>query len=342
MGAHLAAQLENIMSEALSLSDFAAQLSAAETPTGQAQEAPEGDAQEVAQIEDDTTEGQTQDGEQSQDGEGQEEADSEDGQAEAAPNEEMVIKWTTASGETHEAPLKELKDGYLRQSDYTQKTQQLSQERERAQQQVLNAYHQAQTLGPDLGRFQAIQAQVAQYQQLDWNAIQAADPQQHNTLANQFLILREQGKELQQSIQVRAQGLESLKLQEAQEAVSAAAEHLKKNVKGFGDKHLDAMNSHMLGKGLKNEDLPELVKRLGKQYAPAVLEAIHEAAQWKTLQSKKPEIDNRAKAIPPKPAARAQSAKPTSQQEQLAKVASSNKTMDAKTFASLLAQTRRK
>ena len=87
------------MSEALSLSDFAAQLSAADADAGQATEAPASEAQESEQIEDDTTEGQAA-AEQSTEGEGQEETDSEDGQAKSAPDEEMVIKWTTASGET--------------------------------------------------------------------------------------------------------------------------------------------------------------------------------------------------------------------------------------------------
>lgn len=330
------------MTDALSLSDFAAQLSAADANTGQVTETPEGDAQEQEQIEDDTTEGQQAQSDQSLDADGQEETDSDDGQADAAPDEEMVIKWTTAAGETHEAPLKELKDGYLRQSDYTQKTQQLSQEREKAQQAVFDLYQRAQAIAPEMGRLQAIQEQINQFQKLDWNAIQAQDQQQYNSLANQFLILREQGKELLQTVQNKAQQLEALKDQRALEADAAASEHLAKAVKGFGRKDLEAMDAHLTGKGISGAARKEFVAALGKDNAKVVYEALHKAIQWDALQSKKPQIENRAKVIPPKPAARAQSAKPTSQQEQLAKIASSNKTMDARTFASLLAQTRRK
>lgn len=330
------------MTEALTLNDFASQLSAAAEPTGQAQEAPEADDQESPEVEEATTEAAEPEGEQSPEGEQTEEADSEDGQAEKAPDEEMVIKWTTASGETHEAPLKELKDGYLRQADYTQKTQQLSQERERAQNSLMEQFQKVQAVGPELGRLQLMHEQINQFQRLDWASLQAQDPQQYNTLANQFLILREQAKELKQAVDTKVGAFEQQRQLEAQAAVQAASEHLKKAIKDFGDKHLSAMNEHLLKKGLKNEDLPEVVKRLGKQFAPAVLEAIHEAAQWRALQDKKPQIDNRAKAIPPKPAAKAQSAKPTSQQEQIAKIASSNKPMSKSTFAELLAQTRRK
>ena len=333
------------MTEALTLSDFATQLSAAAEPAGQAPEAPDADGQEPQQIEEATPDAVEPDGEQSPEGEAAEEAAPEDGQADTAPDEEMVIKWKTASGETYEAPLKELKDGYLRQSDYTQKTQQLSQERERVQMALSEQFQQVQAFGPELGRLQGIQERIAQYQsikQSDWQTLQAQDPQQYNAMVNDFLLLREQGKELNQSIDLKRQRFALDKQQEAIAAVQAASEHLKKTVKDFGDKQLSAMNGHLVKKGLKHEELSEIVGRLGKKYAPAVLEVIHEAAQWRALQDKKPDIDNRAKAIPPKPAARAQQSKPTSQQEQLAKVAASNRPMSAANFASLLAQTRKK
>lgn len=337
MGAHLAAITKQTMSESLSLNDFATQLAAASTE-GQAPEAPETEAPEAEQIEETATDTAAE-GEQPEAAE--EEASADEGQAQKAPDEELVIKWTTAAGEAHEAPLKELKDGYLRQSDYTQKTQALSQEREKAQAAVYDSYQQAQALGAELGRLQTIQAQITQYQGLDWSGIQAQDPQQYNTLANQFLILREQGKELMQAVQNKQQQFEGIKTREASEATQAAAERLQKSIPGFGDKHLQAMNSHMVGKGLAEADLPDIVKRLGKQFAPAVLEAIHEAAQWKALKASKPEIENKVRAIPPKPAAKAQGAKPSSQQEAIAKAATSGRPMDSKTFASLMAQTRK-
>ena len=337
MGAHLAAHTKQTMSDPISMHDFAAQLTAASTE-GQAPEAPEADAPELEQVEESATES-TSEGEQPEAAE--EEAGTDEGQAQKAPDEGLVIKWTTAAGEAYEAPLKELKDGYLRQADYTQKTQAHAQQVEKAQAAVYDSYQQAQALGAELGRLQTIQGQITQYQALDWAGIQANDPQHYNTLANQFLILREQGKELMQTVQHKQQQFESYKTRDASEATQAAAERLQKSIPGFGDKHLQAMNSHMVGKGLAEADLPDIVKRLGKQFAPAVLEAIHEAAQWKALKASKPEIDNKARAIPPKPAAKAQGAKPTSQQEQIAKLATSGRPMDSKTFASLMAQTRK-
>ena len=333
------------MTEALTQSDFAAQLTAAAEPAGQAQEAPDADSQEEQQIEETTPEEVEAEGEQSQEAGDTEEASTEDGQADAAPDEELVIKWKTASGDAYEAPLKELKDGYMRREHFTQETQKLSQERERVQTELNEKFQQVQALGPELGRLQTIQQQVSQYQAIkpgDWQALQAQDPQRYNAMVNEFILLREQGKELEQSIQLKRQRFALDKEQESVEASRAATEHLKKAIKDFGDKQLGAMNEHMVKKGLKAEELSEIVSRLGKRYAPAVLEVIHEAAQWRALQDKKPDIANRAKAIPPKPAAKAQQAKPTSQQEQLAKVAAAGKPMSTASFAEAMAQTRRK
>lgn len=322
------------MTEALSLSDFAAQLSAADADTGQATEAPDAEALEQAQVEEDTTEGQDA-AEQSTEDAGQEEADSDDGQAKPAPDEEMVIKWTTASGETHEAPLKELKDGYLRQSDYTQKTQQLSQERETVQKAVFHQYQLTQAIGAELGQLQSLQSQITQYQQLPWNQIKAEMPERYNTLATEFMVLREQAKDAELALNQKRTHLESARKQTAFEADSEAA-------KAFDKASLQAMDAFLTKAGITGEARIDLIASLGKGRVNAIYEAIHKANQWDALQAKKPQVDNRAKAIPPKPAARAQSAKPTSQQEQVAKIAAAGKPMDSKTFAALLAQTRKK
>lgn len=330
------------MSEAISLNDFASQLAQASEPEGQAQEAPSTDAEQPEQVEEATAEPEGQEVEQSADEPEGEEPAQDDGQAPAAPADEQVIKWTTASGESFEAPIKELKDGYLRQSDYTQKTQALAQEREKAQARLFEQFQMVEALGPDLGAHKALMDQIQQYQQLDWAQLKAEDPERHQAHVTQFLLLREQAKELGQSIQNRQAQFNQAQQQEAIAATQAASEHLKKAIPGFGDKHLAEMNSHMLSKGLKQDDLPLIVQKLGKALAPQVLEAIHEAAQWKALQAKKPEVENRVKAVPPKAVAKVSSAaKPTSQQEQIARIASSNKVMSAKDFASLLAQTRK-
>ena len=80
---------------------------------GQAEQAPGADDQQA---------GEQAEGEQP---EGEEAAEEEAGQAQA-PADDAVVKWQLPNGETIEAPLAELKSGYLRQQDYTQKTQQLA------------------------------------------------------------------------------------------------------------------------------------------------------------------------------------------------------------------------
>lgn len=323
------------MSEALSLNDFAAQLSQASEPAGQAQAAPETDAGDEPLVEEATTEAIEPESEPSQEGAEQEEADSEDGQAPAAPDEEMVIKWTTAAGETHEAPLKELKDGYMRQSDYTQKAQQLSQEREKVQTAVFQQYKIASAIGPELGQLQLLQSQIAQYQQINWNQLKAEAPERYNTLATEYMVLREQHKESEASIVRAKDHLESMRKQSALEADAEAA-------KGFDGATLQKMDAYLTKAGIAGDARIELIATLGKGRATAIYEAIHKAIQWDALQSKKPEIENRAKAIPPKPVAKAAAPKQVSQLEAVAKAAQSNKPMSRQSFAEMLAQTRKR
>jgi len=88
-----------------------------------------------------------------------------------------------------------LKDGYLRQQDYTSKTQELADgrkaldgERETLLQQ---AQHQRQHL-EDYGELSQTLKQIAQYEGMDWAAAQNEDPENAQLLSYEFNRLREQ------------------------------------------------------------------------------------------------------------------------------------------------------
>ena len=108
-------------------------------------------------------------------------------------------------GRTYQVPP-ELKDGYLRQSDYTKKTQQIAEERKAAQEMKAvaeQALTVAQQMGPLLAEFHQRQASAQQYQNVDWNAAYQADPIGANRArleANEnFARLQYLGQQLQQA-----------------------------------------------------------------------------------------------------------------------------------------------
>jgi hypothetical protein len=96
-------------------------------------------------------------------------------------------------GDKYKVP-KKLKDAFLRQQDYTQKTQTVAEQRRavEAQQQYLAQAAQAQQQHiAEYAEALTLEKQLAQYQNIDWNALIDADPVQAMKLDRQM-------KELQQ------------------------------------------------------------------------------------------------------------------------------------------------
>jgi hypothetical protein len=88
--------------------------------------------------------------------------------------------------------LDELTNGYQRQSDYTQKTQELSQNRKAFEVEAQAVAGERQQYQQALGQFnQMLAEQNAQYEQIDWNELAELDP-------TQFLIKKEEQRELKQ------------------------------------------------------------------------------------------------------------------------------------------------
>lgn len=163
-----------------------------------------GDTEELAEDAEESTEEEPQEGEESEDGE-----TAEDVEEEEIEEVEEPVYAVKIDGKAAKVTLDELTNGYQRQSDYTQKTQELSQHRKQfeAESQAVAGeriqYQQA------LGQFQQMLAeQNAQFEQIDWNELAEIDP-------TQFLIKKEEQRELHakhansQQEQYRIQQLQS-------------------------------------------------------------------------------------------------------------------------------------
>ena len=106
-------------------------------------------------------------------------------------------------GEKYKVP-KKLKDAFLRQQDYTVKTQALAEQHRafEAQQQQFAAERQFQSQYLDaVSEVRAIDRQLSQFQKLDWNALTDADPVQALKLDRQMRELQQQRTQQVQSIE---------------------------------------------------------------------------------------------------------------------------------------------
>ncbi|WP_370682259.1 hypothetical protein [Comamonas sp. GB3 AK4-5] len=269
--------------------DLAAALEAGE---GQAQEAPDAEQQGAApQNEGDPQADAEQEAEQA---EGEAEAAAQEaGQAPEAPADDLVVKWKAADGSDIEAPIAELKAGYLRHADYTQKAQQLGEERRQAAEQVAQQHQHAQQLTRDHARLLQMTDQLALYQKADWDALYQQDPTEAGRLQAQWRQTEAQAQQLAHGLQLAAQQQEQQAAQRHQQASQEALAALQAAIPGFGAEQLTAMRDTGLAHGFTEAELSQVADA-------RTLKVLHEAAQWRALQAKKPAVQQKVQAAPPK------------------------------------------
>ena len=152
--------------QSISAEDVAASLLFPEDSQPDEQEQESGDQQEAASED---TQEQSVDEDESEQDEGEDaqsesEEDAEQPGQATAPADDTVVKWETGTGETFEAPLSELKAGYMRTADYTQKTQALADDRKQAEQELQGKIQEAERYTSDLGRLATIGEQIRTYE----------------------------------------------------------------------------------------------------------------------------------------------------------------------------------
>ncbi|CAB4126125.1 hypothetical protein UFOVP73_50 [uncultured Caudovirales phage] len=95
----------------------------------------------------------------------------------ARPSEADPLVTVKIDGKAVEIPLSELRNGYQRQSDYTRKTQEVSEQRRAAEAEIQRAQQERQTYAMNLQRLQVQdEAALAQQQNIDWAALLRSDP----------------------------------------------------------------------------------------------------------------------------------------------------------------------
>ena len=282
--------------EITTLDGLAAALDADE---GQAQ-APEADAADAVEQDESTHEADAPEGEEA--------ATDDTGQAPAAPADDVVVKWTTSGGEAIEAPLAELKSGYLRQQDYTHKTQALAEERKQAETAVAQQFQQAQQLTRDQAKLMQLREDLSAYQKADWNALYEQNPVEAGRLQAQWRQTEAQARELAAGLQSAAQQSSQAQAQRLQQATQQAMEALQREIPGFGAETIKAARETALAHGFSEAELAGITDA-------RTFKVLHEAAQWRALQAKKPAVQNKVAAAPPKATKPGSATQPSTRKE---------------------------
>lgn len=290
--------------EITTVEGLAAALDAGE---GQAQEAPVADQEGAAEQADGNPQADPQQQAEQAEGEGEAAAEGA-GQAVEAPADDAVVKWHAADGSDIEVPISELKASYLRHSDYTQKTQALAEERKQAEAAVAQQFQQALQLTRDHAKLLSLQEDLSVYQKADWNALYAQDPNEAGRLQAQWRQTEAQARELAAGLQSAALQSSQAQAQRLQQATQQAMEALQREIPGFGAETIKAARETALAHGFSEAELAGITDA-------RTFKVLHEAAQWRALQAKKPAVQNKVAAAPPKATKPGSATQPSTRKE---------------------------
>jgi len=202
-------------------------------------------------------------------------------------------------GVTYQVPP-ELKDGYMMQADYTRKTQSLSGERDefvktqdevKTQQEQLN--HATKAVQQNLHQYAVLSnldSQLQQYSEVDWNSLNASDPDTARQHQFHYMQLRDQRTQIYTDIQSREQ--QALQAQQTNIAkhVEQSRAVLSKEIEGFTPELERSLVEHAIASGADKRVAQNIIAD------PVATKLLHKAylfdqLQVKAANAKKPKAD---------------------------------------------------
>jgi small-conductance mechanosensitive channel len=176
--------------------------------------------------------------------------------------------------------VKEMRDGTLRQQDYTQKTQQLA----AVTKQLTTLAEVAQTneqfereVAPQKGELERIKHTLAEYKKLDWASL---DPQQFMQFRNQMDTLKERASEINEELSGKKEQLKKYHDTQRSEVLKAGRTYLTQNIKGWSEGHEKEVVTQGKDLGFTDEEL-------GHMYDARIVRALWKANQFDKLQAGK-------------------------------------------------------
>jgi hypothetical protein len=176
-------------------------------------------------------------------------------------------------GETHTLPIA-LKGAFLRQADYTRKTQELAQHRRALEAERAQVAQQAQTAGEaSQGRVHlaAVDHQLAGFRGVDWKALSAKDPQGAQALWGRFQALAQHRGQAAQAVAQHEHGQRLKAAREAEQAMAETGRVLAREIPGWSPELAAKLSDYAISQGVTLEELkaasdPRIWKVLHKAF----------------------------------------------------------------------------
>lgn len=219
----------------------------------------------------------------------------EESEPEEAPEPLEEINW---NGEVKKLTKTELKELAQKGFDYTQKTQQLAEQRHQFEAQA-KAIQQSIALQNQqievIAQVKAIDGQLTQFKDVNWHQLAENDPVGYLKLNQTFRDLKEARESAVVSFQQQAQALQEMQTQAMQQTLQREAQALSESIPEFkGEKAKDTqakIKSYLADIGFTPEEISGVTDHRTVRVA-------WEAAQWRALQQSKQGMSKKVAEVP--------------------------------------------
>lgn len=208
-------------------------------------------------------------------------------------------------GKAYKVP-KEIKLALLRQSDYTQKTQEVAEQRKAVEQlgQVLEQRQRVMLQTFDKAvELREIKNRLSQYEQIDWQSLAANDPSQATQLHIAYQQLQREAQNKNGELQQVSNQLQQLTEAQRQQKLTDGTQYLKTHIPDFSEKTA----AEIASVATKHYGItPAELKAISEDNPDArFVHVLHDAMKWRALQAAKPQAMQKVTQAPKviKPAA---------------------------------------
>lgn len=223
-----------------------------------------------------------------------EDQSSEEATAEEGDDEEVEFE-----GKAYKVP-KEIKEALLRQSDYTQKTQAVAEQRRTLEEKAQLLQQREQLMGTAFEKaveLREVQNRLSQLEKIDWQSLADSDPAQATKLNLAYQQLQREAQQKHSELTQTQAQQEQLNAQQLQQTLAEAQKELRTRLPNFTPEVAEKIKSTAREYGLTDQELASVID-------PRHVHILHDAMKWRALQAQKPQalkkVAEAPKAIPPK------------------------------------------
>jgi hypothetical protein len=247
-------------------------------------------------------------------------------QAEPAAEDDGLVE-AEYEGKAYKVP-KELKEALLRQADYTQKTQQVAEQRKAVEEkaQLLERQMQVASITFDKAvELRDVENRLSQFKTLDWQSLADSDPVQATKLNFAYQQLQQQYAEKQQALYQAQAEAEQLSAQQRQQMLVHAQQELRTRLPDFNAQTAEQIKSVGKVYGFTDAELASVID-------PRHVHVLHDAMKWRALQADKPKAMQKVSQAPVAVKPAAQAPKPRTNQAALDRLKTNGRVEDLAAF----------